>query len=296
MRRRSLTGVGETDKFARTGESMEIEHETTDAALKIVVTGAMGRMGRMFIRHILATPGLALYGAVERHDHPLVGRDIGPEFVGRPIDISLENDLRNTIVAANAVIDFTMPEASLTYVKVCADKGIPYVCGTTGMRDGTLDEFRALAAQTRTVFAPNFSMGVNLLIALTRRTARVLGDDFDIEIVEAHHRHKEDAPSGTALALARAAAEETGVDESAFEYGRQGRCGARESGRIGVLAVRGGDVVGDHDVQFLGDGERLVLTHRASSREVFVRGAIRAALWLQNREPGLYSMMDVLGL
>lgn len=277
--------------------SMEIERDEREAVrIKGVVTGALGRMGRLFATALHTTPGYALYGATERHDHPHIGKDVGLELFGRPINCSLENDLRNCIVAANVVIDFTSPDASLSHVKICADRNIPYVCGTTGFAGEKLSEFERIAAETRTVFAPNFSVGVNLLIALARRAARVLGEDFDVEIVEAHHRHKVDAPSGTALALARAVAESLDLGDDAFVFGRDGHTGPRPGGKIGVLAVRGGDVVGDHDLHFLGDGERVTLTHKASSRETFVRGALRAALWLQNREPGLYSMRDVLGL
>ncbi len=267
----------------------------SDARLKAVVTGAMGRMGRLFVQYLLENDGCALYGTTERQDHPMIGKDVGFAMSGRPVDVSLENDLRNCIVGANVVIDFTAPEPTLSNVKVCAEKGIPYVCGTTGMKPEQLAIFNEYAAKTRTIFAPNFSVGVTLLLLLAERAARALGDEFDVEIVETHHRHKADAPSGTALALARAVAEGTGVDDAAFDYGRKGVVGERESGRIGIHAVRGGDVVGDHEILFLGDGEQVALRHRATSRGAFVRGAIRAALWLQDKEPGIYSMKDIIG-
>ncbi len=268
--------------------------EKKDAAVKAVVTGAMGAMGQMFIRNIVSSSNAALYGATERHDHPMIGKDVGLGIFGRAVDVSLENDLRNCVVAANVVIDFTAPEATLSNVKVCADKKIPMVCGTTGMTKSQVDEFKKYAAQIPCVFAPNFSVGVTLLLELAERAAMTLGDDFDPEIVETHHRRKVDSPSGTALALARAVAPGGELSEADVEFGRKGRCGPRENGKIGIHAVRGGDIIGRHEMHFFGDGEQITLTHQASSREAFVRGALRAAAWLQGKQPGIYGMKDVL--
>lgn len=266
------------------------------AMLKIVVTGATGRMGRMLISYIDAQPECEIYGATERPDHPDLAKDIGGLLLGRPVEVMLENDLRNCVIAANAVIDFTSPEASLAHAKICAEMNLPYVCGTTGLKAEQLEEFKEFASRTRTVFAPNFSVGVNLLLALAEKTARALGGEYDAEIVETHHRNKVDSPSGTALALARSVAGALDLSEDSFVFGRKGDTGVREYDKIGIHAVRGGDIVGEHELHFFGDGEQITLRHRASSRNAFVRGAVRAALWLQNKEPGLYSMRDVLRL
>ncbi|MBZ0271762.1 4-hydroxy-tetrahydrodipicolinate reductase [bacterium] len=277
--------------------TFELEHETPEKPiLRAAVCGAAGRMGRMLVEYLAGNPGFELVGATEHAAHADIGKDVGTALFGRAIDVALEPDLRVAGMGANAVIDFTHPEASLAHARICADAGLPFVCGTTGMSPAQLAEFREIAARTRTVFASNFSTGVTLLNALAFRAARALGEDFDVEIVETHHRHKADAPSGTALTLARSVARAIGVDEGAYVHGREGVVGARPGGQIGLHAVRGGDVVGEHEVQFLGEGEQIMLRHRATSRLTFVRGAIRAALWLQKQEPGIHDMRDVLGL
>ncbi len=194
----------------------------------------------------------------------------------------------------SSISDFTAPEATLSNVKVCADKDIPFVCGTTGMSKSQVDEFKEYAVKIPCIFAPNFSVGVTLLLELAERASMSLGDDFDLEIVETHHRRKVDSPSGTALALAKAATTGGELREAQVAFGRKGQCGPRESGEIGIHAVRGGDIVGRHEMHFFGDGEQITLTHQAFSREAFVRGALRAAAWLQSRQPGLYTMKDVL--
>ncbi|MCB1153545.1 MAG: 4-hydroxy-tetrahydrodipicolinate reductase [Deltaproteobacteria bacterium] len=264
--------------------------------VKAVVTGGMGRMGQMFVRHLVDNPKTLVYGAVERPDHPHIGEDIGTLVLGRPIDAAIADDLLDVVIGANAVIDFTTPENSIACAKVCADRKIPYVCGTTGMDDAQKEKFLDIARETATMFAPNFSVGVNVLLGLARKAAFALGESFDIEIVEAHHRHKIDAPSGTALALAEAVRQGRGLSEDDYCFGRKGQVGERYEKEIGIHAVRGGDVVGEHEVHFLGDSEAVMLRHRASSREAFVRGAVRAAAWLQGKPAGLYTMADMLDL
>jgi len=269
-----------------------------EQGLRLVVTGAMGRMGQALVRAIDREKDLQLIGATERHDHPLIAKDVGTLLLGRHIDVPLENDLRNVIVSAQAILDFTMPESAVWHAQVAARYKLPLVLGTTGLSAEQHKAVRRAAEETRIVLAPNMSIGVNLLFHLARRAARAIGLDADIEIVETHHRHKADAPSGTALRLAEIVGAELGYDDPAEYYihGRQGYTGVRPAGRIGLHAVRGGDVVGRHDLMFLAEGETLTLSHNANSRDCLVRGALRAAGWLQNQPAGLYDMGDVLGL
>lgn len=269
-----------------------------DERLNIVITGALGRMGRALAHFAAASDDIELTGATERYDHELLAQDVGLLLLGKASGVTLENDLANVIVGAKAVIDFTFPEASVNHARVAARYHLPLVIGTTGLTAEHRDAIAEAAADAPIVVAPNMSIGVNVLFHLARRAARALGEDMDIEIVETHHRDKVDAPSGTALRLAEIVGEELGYDnpEDYFIHGRVGHTGARPGGRIGLHAVRGGGVVGSHDLHFLGAAESLTLRHEALSRENFVRGAIRAAFWLQGKEPGLYDMGDVLGL
>ena len=265
--------------------------------IKVVVTGAMGRMGRELVRYVKENDGFTLFGATERHDHPDMGKDIGRLLFGEPMELGLENDLRNTMVGANVIVDFTSPDSTLIHLDVAVQNQIPIVIGTTGFNKDQLKKLEELAPLTRTVFSPNMSMGVNLLWKLAAKAAEVLGEEFDAEIVEAHHRNKEDSPSGTAIRLAQSVA--GAWEKDAFEimdHGRQGQVGARDYGRIGMHAVRGGDVIGEHKLSFFGQGEEFFIGHRATSRTNFVKGAFRAAMFLQSAEKGLYSMMDVLKL
>ncbi len=266
--------------------------------LRLIVTGAMGRVGQALVRYIATHDGYELLGAVERHDHPDLARDIGGMLLGRNLGVALENDVRNVILGAHAVIDFTLPEAALRHAEWVAPRGVPLVIGTTGLSAEQKELLAKLAEQAPIVLAPNMSVGVNLLFHLARRAAQVLDEEYDVEIVETHHRNKVDAPSGTALRLAEVVATQWGREEPAefYDHGREGQVGVREYGRIGLHAVRGGDIVGDHDLHFYGLGEVLTLSHRATTRDNFVKGALRAARWLQGREPGLYDMQDVLGL
>lgn len=263
----------------------------------ITVTGASGRMGQMLIREILANPETRLVGAIERSGHPWVGQDVGQAMGGAAVGVTVTDDAISAIAVSQAVIDFTAPAATLAFAELTAQARAVHVIGTTGLTDADLAKLAAAARHAPIIRAGNMSLGVNLLTALTRKVAAALGENWDIEIVEAHHRHKVDAPSGTALMLGQAAAEGRGHDLSTLRTpAREGITGERETGSIGFSAIRGGDVVGEHDVIFAGDGERIVLRHLATDRAIFARGAIRAALWGQDKGPGEYDMTDVLGL
>jgi 4-hydroxy-tetrahydrodipicolinate reductase len=266
------------------------------ADLKLVVAGAAGRMGRALVREIENTPGFALVGASERKGAPELGEDAGALAGLKPLGIALTDDPLPLFAKADAVLDFTTPAASVEHAGFAAQARIVHVLGTTGLSAEDEKAIAAAARHARIVRSGNFSLGVNLLAALTREAARALGGDFDIEICETHHRMKVDAPSGTALLLGRAAAEGRGLDfDKARTRPYDGETGARKTDAIGFASLRGGTVAGDHEVKFLGEKERLVLTHIAEDRAIFARGALRAAWWAQGKKPGLYSMMDVLG-
>ena len=264
---------------------------------KIGVVGAGGRMGCMLLGQILRTDGVALSGAVERLGSPLLGRDAGTLAGGPEAGIAVTDDPYRLFAEADAVIDFTAPQSTVDLSALAAQARTAHVIGTTGLDDAQEDAVRKAARHTPVVLAPNMSVGVNLLLDLVERVSAVLDERFDIEIVESHHRHKADAPSGTALALGRAAAAGRRVDlDTAAVRGRDGITGARPPGGIGFAVLRGGDIVGDHTVMFAGEAERIELSHRATDRAVFARGAVHAARWAHGRPPGLYSMRDVLGL
>ncbi|TDK46256.1 4-hydroxy-tetrahydrodipicolinate reductase [Antarcticimicrobium luteum] len=263
----------------------------------IVVTGASGRMGRMLIETISDSDRARLVGAVERAGHSWVGRDVGEAMGGAPLGVTVTDQPLDAFAQAQAVIDFTAPEATLEFAALAAQARAVHVIGTTGMTDDQIARLEPAARHAVIIRAGNMSLGVNLLVQLTKRVAAALDEDFDIEVIEAHHRHKVDAPSGTALMLGEAAAEGRGVSlADVADRGRDGITGARERGHIGFSAVRGGDIVGEHDVLFAADGERIVLRHVATDRAIFARGALKAALWGQGRAPGQYDMVDVLGL
>jgi 4-hydroxy-tetrahydrodipicolinate reductase len=263
----------------------------------IVVTGVSGRMGQMVVDAIAASGRAHVAGAVERPGHNWIGRDLG-EAVGKAASgIRVTDDPVEAFARAQAVIDFTAPAATVEFAALAAQARAVHVIGTTGLEPDHLAKIRAAARHAVIVRAGNMSLGVNLLLGLTRRIAAALDDDWDIEIVEAHHRMKVDAPSGTALMLGQAAAEGRGIDlASQADSGRHGTTGARRAGAIGFSSIRGGDIVGEHDVIFAGQGERIILRHIATDRALFARGALRAALWGQDRKPGEYDMTDVLGL
>ena len=263
----------------------------------IVVTGASGRMGQMLIRTIGASDRARLAGCVERVGHGWVGRDVGACMGGADLGVMVTDDPLEAFAGAQAVVDFTSPAATVGFAALAAQARCVHVIGTTGLEPAHLAAIGRAAHHAVIVRAGNMSLGVNLLVRLTQKVAAALDEDWDIEVVEAHHRMKVDAPSGTALMLGQAAADGRGVDlESAKVSGRDGITGARGRGTIGFSAIRGGDVVGEHDVIFAADGERVVLRHLATDRAIFARGALRAALWGQGQKPGEYDMMDVLGL
>jgi 4-hydroxy-tetrahydrodipicolinate reductase len=263
----------------------------------IVVTGASGRMGQMLIRTVLASDKVRLVGAVERPGHDWIGKDVGVSMGGPAVGLKVTDDPLEVFATAQAVLDFTAPAATVEFAALAAQVRAVHVIGTTGLSEGDLKKINAASHHAVIVRAGNMSLGVNLLTKMTKLVAAALDEDFDIEIVEAHHSRKVDAPSGTALMLGEAAAEGRGVNLSEVaDRGRDGLTGARKRGDIGFVAIRGGDIVGEHDVIFAGAGERIILRHIATDRSLFAKGALKAALWGQNKKPGEYDMMDVLGL
>jgi 4-hydroxy-tetrahydrodipicolinate reductase len=267
------------------------------AELKIVVAGAAGRMGRALIREIAATPGCTLAGASERPGAAALGQDAGTLAGLPPMGLLLGADPLPLIAEADALIDFSTPAASLAHAAYAAQARIVHVLGTTGFAAEDEAKLEAAARHAAIVRSGNFSLGVNVLAVLAKKLARALGPEFDIEILEMHHRHKVDAPSGTALLLGRAAAEGRGIDFGASAVlSREGVTGPRKENTIGFASLRGGSVVGEHSVIFAADNERITLSHSTEDRAIFARGAVRAALWAKGKKPGLYSMADVLGL
>jgi 4-hydroxy-tetrahydrodipicolinate reductase len=264
--------------------------------VQTAIAGVSGRMGRTLLEAVAADAGCALHAAIDRPGRPLVGQDAGAAW-GAASGVNVTDQPAAALQGAHALIDFTRPEATFAYLDACMAAGVPLVIGTTGFDEAGRARIAAAAQQIPIVFAPNMSVGVNLLMKLAELAAQVLDDGYDIEIIEAHHRHKVDAPSGTALGLGQAVAQAIGRDlASCAVYGREGVTGERDPKAIGFATVRGGDIVGDHTLLFAGIGERVELTHKASSRATFAQGALRAAKWLQGRAPGLYDMRDVLGL
>ena len=263
----------------------------------IVITGASGRMGQMLIKTVLASDKCHLVAALEREGNEWVGQDVGAMIGGQPIGLSVTDDAVEAFAKAQAVIDFTAPAATVAFAGLAAQARAVHVIGTTGLADDDLKAINAAARHAVIVRAGNMSLGVNLLTRLTEKVAAALDEDFDIEVIEAHHNKKVDAPSGTALMLGEAAAKGRGVNlRDASDSGRDGITGARKKGDIGFSAIRGGDIVGEHDVLFAAAGERIVLRHIATDRGIFARGALKAALWGQDKSPGEYDMMDVLGI
>ena len=263
----------------------------------IVVAGVSGRMGQMLAAAVLNSGVARLTGATERAGHHWIGKDLGECMSGRASGLHVTHDILEAMTNAQILIDFTTPEATVEHATICAQARAVHVIGTTGFSDADIAKLDASARHATIIRAGNMSLGVNLLVQMTRKIAAALDEDFDIEIVEAHHRHKVDAPSGTALMLGEAAANGRGVRLSEkADRSRDGVTGARVPGHIGFSAIRGGDIVGEHDVIFAAPGERIVLRHVATDRRIFARGALKAALWGIGRGPGSYDMMDVLGL
>lgn len=266
-------------------------------SIKFVITGGSGRMGQMLIQQVQETPGAMLSAVTERTGHEWIGRDIGEAMGGAAVGVLVTDDALAAAANAHAMIDFTSPAASVEHAGIAAQAKLVHVIGTTGFAAEHLAALSAAARHAVIVRAGNMSLGVNLLTQLTKQVAAALDEDFDIEIVESHHNRKVDAPSGTALMLGEAAAEGRGVAlDDASDRARDGITGARERGKIGFHAIRGGDVVGEHDVIFAAAGERIVLRHLATDRGIFARGAVKAALWGQGKKPGEYDMLDVLGM
>ena len=265
--------------------------------MKVGIIGAAGRMGRILIEATLANPNTTLTAAVDMPGSSLIGADAG-ELVGHDnVAVALVDDLAKVVNDADVFIDFTVPEATVKNLAVCRAAGTKLVIGTTGLDDAQTTQLREASGDIAICYAPNYSIGVNLCFKLLEAAAAVLGDDVDIEVIEAHHRHKIDAPSGTALMLGQAAADGRGVNlADVSDRGRDGITGARKRGDIGFTAIRGGDIVGEHDVLFAAAGERIVLRHIATDRTIFARGAIKAALWGLGQKPGQYDMLDVLGM
>ncbi len=263
----------------------------------IVVTGASGRMGQMLVRMIDASGRARLVGCVVGQGHAWVGRDVGEAMGGAALGVKVTDDALAAFAQAQGVIDFTSPAATVEFAALAAQARAVHVIGTTGLEAAHLARIAAAARHAVIVRAGNMSLGVNLLVKLTQKVAQALDADWDIEVVEAHHRAKVDAPSGTALMLGQAAADGRGVNlHDAMVAGRHGISDARDHGAIGFSSIRGGDIVGEHDVIFAADGERIILRHVATDRAIFARGALRAVLWGQTQKPGEYDMMDVLGL
>ncbi len=265
--------------------------------MKIAVTGAAGRMGRELIKAIHATEGAVFAGAIEQAASPALGQDAGVLAGIGQTGVLVSSDALETIVRVDALLDFTTPAATVEFAGLCANARIVHVVGTTGMSADDHARLDAAARHATIIQAGNMSLGVNLLTAITRKVAEVLDADFDIEVLEMHHRMKVDAPSGTALMLGEAAAEGRGVKlTDVSQRVRDGHTGARKRGDIGFATLRGGSVVGEHTVLFTSDTERIEITHRAVDRGLFARGAVKAALWGRGKGPGRFDMMDVLGL
>lgn len=265
--------------------------------INAIVVGAAGRMGRKVLNAIQNAEGITCIGAVEAADHPSLGQDAGVVAGLGEFKVRIGTDLNSVIKKGDVVIDFTAAEASLKNMEIAAELHKPMVVGSTGFSSTQMEKVKKLTKEFPCVLAPNMSVGVNLMFRIVEAMARTLGDDYDCEIIEAHHRMKKDAPSGTALRLGEVAARGFGRKwEEVGVYGRKGLIGERSRKEIGMQVIRAGDIVGDHTVLFGGMGERIEITHRAHTRDTFAQGAVRAARWVVNQKPGLYDMGDVLGL
>jgi 4-hydroxy-tetrahydrodipicolinate reductase len=264
--------------------------------LRIAVAGASGRMGRMLVEAVLNTPDCALSGALDRAGSPALGQPAGA-FLGREGTVAITAELRQGLQGADVLIDFTRPEGTLAHLEVCRELGVAVVIGTTGFDPAQKAQIAAHAQHIGIMMAPNMSVGVNVVLKLLEMAAKALDTGYDIEIIEAHHRHKVDAPSGTALAMGETVAAALGRDlKQCAVYGREGHTGERDPSTIGFATVRGGDIIGDHTVLFAGTGERIEISHKSSSRATYAQGSVRAARFLASHGPGLYGMDDVLGL
>jgi len=265
--------------------------------LKVAIHGAAGRMGRSIASVLADDPAAELVAAMDREDSDLVGTDVGALAGSGSSGVEITSDIEKFLTAADVVIDFSIAPATERLLPMCASQRIPMVIGTTGLGASGRAAVERAAERLPVVFAPNYSQGVNALFFLAARATELMGTGFDAEIVEVHHRHKVDSPSGTAVRLAEVVSHAKKLDaERAFTHGRSGHVGARPKEEVGVMALRGGDVVGEHTLYLVGEGERLELTHRATDRSIFARGAVRAAHWVAGRPAGLYDMADVMGI
>jgi 4-hydroxy-tetrahydrodipicolinate reductase len=265
--------------------------------MKLAIMGAAGRMGRELVKAVHAIDGCVVAGAVEPKGSIAVGQDVGLLAGLGKVGVVISDDPLEVMAKVDGILDFTVPAATVEFAELAANARIVHVIGTTGLSDDDNAKVKAAGRHATIVKAGNMSLGVNLLVSMTRKIAQALDDDFDIEVVEMHHKHKVDAPSGTALMLGQAAAEGRKVDlQSTSVRVRDGHTGARRKGDIGFATLRGGNVVGEHTVVFAGEGERIELSHKATDRGIFARGAVKAALWGRGKGPGLFSMNDVLGL
>ena len=261
--------------------------------MRIAIAGASGRMGRMLVQAVVESQDLSLAAALDRPGTDAIGQDAGA-FLGVDTGVTITDDL-DALAAADCLIDFTRPEGTLAHLQACVQHGVKCVIGTTGFDTAGKQAIRAAAQKTAIVFAPNMSVGVNATLKLLDMAARLLNSGYDVEVFEAHHRNKVDAPSGTALAMGEAVAHAWGKElDDIADWARHGNTGAREDGRIGFSVLRGGDIVGDHTVYFCGTGERIEISHRSSSRATYAQGSLRAARYLARREFGLFDMQDVL--
>lgn len=266
------------------------------STLKFAVAGASGRMGRMLIETILNTPDAKLVGALDMAGSSAIGQDPA-NFLGKDTGIKITADIKEGLKDADFLIDFTRPEGTLTHLAIAQEMGVKMIIGTTGFTDEQKAILKKASEKVAIVFAPNMSVGVNATFKLLEVAAKILNQGYDIEIVEAHHKHKVDAPSGTAIGMGEVIAKALGKElKDCAVYAREGHTGEREDGTIGFATIRGGDIVGDHTVMFCGDGERIEVTHKSASRMSYAQGAVRAGRFLANQKAGLFDMQDVLGL
>ena len=262
----------------------------------LAIAGASGRMGRMLVEAVLAAPDLRLAGALDVAGSPFLGQDAGA-FLGKATDVAITADLDRGLAGADVLIDFTRPEGTRAHLAACRARGVRMVVGTTGLAPADKQALADAAGDIAIVFAPNMSVGVNVMLKLVEQAARALGEGYDLEVVEAHHKHKVDAPSGTALALGEALARARGTTlAEAAVYAREGHTGERRAGSIGFATVRGGDIVGEHTVLYCGPGERIEISHKSASRANYADGSLRAARFVVQQPRGLFGMADVLGL
>jgi len=282
-------------KIKHLGQDMS--QQTEEQTINVGVIGAGGRMGRMLIEAVQDNPQTTLNAAIERQGSSLVGADAGEVAAIGRLEVQIVDDLKAVINDIDVLIDFSLPDATEQNMQICAANKVAMVIGTTGFNEQQEQVLKEASKQIAIVYAGNYSTGVNLSLKLLAMAAKAFGNDADVEVIEAHHKHKIDAPSGTAYMMAEAVAEARGQNlKDVAIYGREGQTGEREAGSIGIHAIRGGEIIGDHTVMFIADGEVVEITHRARARMTFAAGAVRAATWVIKQEVGQYNMQDVLGL